>query len=96
MLAAPVSGNPKVAKSGKLSLVVSGPRDAYEEARPYLELLGHGVTYVGEGEIARLNNKLQNPGFVQKAPAKVVEEEKQKLVKYTDMLAKVNDRLKTF
>jgi 3-hydroxyisobutyrate dehydrogenase-like beta-hydroxyacid dehydrogenase len=54
MLAAPVSGNGKVVKAGKLSLVVSGPKAAYETARPYLECLGTGVSYVGEGELARI------------------------------------------
>jgi 3-hydroxyisobutyrate dehydrogenase len=54
MLAAPVSGNPKVAESGRLTIVTSGPADAWERARPYLELLGRRVTYVGEGERARL------------------------------------------
>jgi 3-hydroxyisobutyrate dehydrogenase len=54
MLASPVSGNGKVVKAGKLSLVVSGPKDAYEAALPYLERLGQGVSYVGEGELARL------------------------------------------
>ena len=54
MLAAPVSGNGKVAKAGRLSLVVSGPKDAYETAYPYLEALGQGVSYVGEGERARI------------------------------------------
>ena len=54
MLAAPVSGNGKVVKAGKLSLVVSGPKHAYEVAFPYLERLGQGVSYVGEGELARM------------------------------------------
>ncbi len=54
MLAAPVSGNPKVAASGRLTIVTSGPADAWEQARPYLELLCRKVTYVGEGERARL------------------------------------------
>jgi 3-hydroxyisobutyrate dehydrogenase len=54
MLAAPVSGNPKVAASGRLTIVASGPVDAWEQARPYLELLCRKVTYVGEGERARL------------------------------------------
>jgi 3-hydroxyisobutyrate dehydrogenase len=54
MLASPVSGNGKVVKAGKLSLVVSGPKDAYDSALPYLERLGQGVSYVGEGELARL------------------------------------------
>jgi 3-hydroxyisobutyrate dehydrogenase-like beta-hydroxyacid dehydrogenase len=54
LLAAPVSGNPRVVKAGRLTFAVSGPRDAFELARPYLEALGSGVTYVGEGEVARL------------------------------------------
>src|SRR5215831_12650671 len=53
-LAAPVSGNPKVVKAGRLSLVVSGPREAYDEALPYLEALGEGVSYVGDGELSRI------------------------------------------
>ncbi|MDT5063956.1 MAG: hypothetical protein QOK02_111 [Mycobacterium sp.] len=53
-LAAPVSGNPKVVRSGKLTLAVSGPREAYESIEHLLRPLGRGVTYVGEGEVARL------------------------------------------
>jgi 3-hydroxyisobutyrate dehydrogenase-like beta-hydroxyacid dehydrogenase len=54
MLAAPVSGNPKVAASGRLTIVTSGPHDAWVKARPLLETLARSVTYVGEGELARL------------------------------------------
>jgi len=54
LLAAPVSGNPHVVRSGKLTSVVSGPRAAYEQAAPYLALYGSKVTYVGEGDSARL------------------------------------------
>lgn len=54
ILAAPVSGNPNVVKSGQLTAVVSGPRPAFDLARPYLELFGRKVTYVGEGDEARL------------------------------------------
>ena len=54
LLAAPVSGNPTVVASGKLTLVVSGPQSAYEVARPYLDLLGAGNTYVGNDDAARL------------------------------------------
>jgi 3-hydroxyisobutyrate dehydrogenase-like beta-hydroxyacid dehydrogenase len=54
MLAAPVSGNPKVAASGRLTIVASGPRDAFLRAQPVLEQLARRVTYVGEGESARL------------------------------------------
>jgi 3-hydroxyisobutyrate dehydrogenase len=53
-LAAPVSGNPKVIASGKLTVAASGPRDAFEAAQPLLAAWGRGVTYVGEGEAARL------------------------------------------
>jgi 3-hydroxyisobutyrate dehydrogenase len=53
-LAAPVSGNAKVIKAGKLTFVVSGPKAAYEAARPYLDMMGAGSSYVGEGELARI------------------------------------------
>jgi 3-hydroxyisobutyrate dehydrogenase-like beta-hydroxyacid dehydrogenase len=53
-LAAPVSGNAKVIKAGKLTFVVSGPNSAYEAARPYLDMMGVGSSYVGEGELARI------------------------------------------
>src|SRR5215216_146497 len=54
LLAAPVSGNPRVVAAGLLTFVVSGPEEAYREVEPYLALLGQGATYVGEGELARL------------------------------------------
>ncbi|HEY2337372.1 MAG TPA: NAD(P)-dependent oxidoreductase [Burkholderiales bacterium] len=53
-LAAPVSGNAKVIKAGKLTFVVSGPKPAYEKAKPYLDMMGNGSSYVGEGELARI------------------------------------------
>jgi 3-hydroxyisobutyrate dehydrogenase len=54
MLAAPVSGNAKVVKAGLLSVVASGPAAQFKIAEPYLALLGRGVSYVGEGELARM------------------------------------------
>ena len=54
MLASPVSGNGKVVKAGKLTIVSSGPRAAFDIAEPYLNAIGRGVTYVGEGELARM------------------------------------------
>jgi 3-hydroxyisobutyrate dehydrogenase-like beta-hydroxyacid dehydrogenase len=54
VVAAPVSGNPSVVKSGRLTSVASGPRDAFDLVEPYLDLYGAAVTYVGEGEVARL------------------------------------------
>jgi 3-hydroxyisobutyrate dehydrogenase len=53
-LAAPVSGNAKVIKAGKLTFVVSGPKAAYDMARPYLDMMGAGSSYVGEGELSRI------------------------------------------
>lgn len=54
MLSAPVSGNAKVVAAGLLTLVASGPASAFEIAEPYLSTMGRGVTYVGEGELARM------------------------------------------
>lgn len=54
VLAVPVSGNPKVVKSGQLTAAASGPRAAYDEALPYLEQFGRKVTYVGGSDEARL------------------------------------------
>ena len=53
-LAAPVSGNAKVIKAGKLTFVVSGPKSAYDTAKPYLDMMGAGSSYVGEGELSRI------------------------------------------
>jgi 3-hydroxyisobutyrate dehydrogenase len=54
VLATPVSGNAKVVAAGRLTMVVSGPESAYREARELLELLAARVTYVGDGDRARL------------------------------------------
>ena len=54
LLAAPVMGNPRVARAGRLTMAVSGPRAAFDDAEPYLSLLGAGATYVGQGELARI------------------------------------------
>jgi len=54
LLSAPVSGNAKVIKAGKLTFVVSGPKGAYDAAAPYLDMMGQGSSYVGEGELSRI------------------------------------------
>jgi len=54
LLAAPVSGNAKVIKAGRLSFVCSGPKAAFERALPLLELIAPSASYVGEGELARI------------------------------------------
>ena len=53
-LAAPVSGNAKVIKAGKLTFVCSGPKKAFDLARPYLDLIAVNSSYVGEGELSRI------------------------------------------
>lgn len=53
-LATPVSGNPAVIAAGKLTVAVSGPEATYINVEPVLQVFGRGVTYVGEGEVARL------------------------------------------
>jgi 3-hydroxyisobutyrate dehydrogenase len=53
-LAAPVSGNAKVIKAGRLSFVCSGPKKAFDAALPYLKMIGPAASYVGEGELARI------------------------------------------
>ena len=54
-IAAPVSGNAKVIKAGKLSAVVSGAEAACKEAMPLIEVIApQGVSYVGDGELARV------------------------------------------
>ena len=46
-----------------------------------------------EGEVKRVEGKLSNQGFISKAPEKVINEEKEKMVKYKEMLEKVTSRL---
>jgi 3-hydroxyisobutyrate dehydrogenase len=54
-VACPVSGNAKVIKAGKLSAVASGPEAAYRAAEPMIQVFApRGVSYVGEGELARV------------------------------------------
>jgi 3-hydroxyisobutyrate dehydrogenase len=54
-VAAPVSGNAKVIKAGKLSAVISGNEAACKTITPMLEAIApQGVSYVGDGELARV------------------------------------------
>jgi len=54
MIAAPVSGNAKCVKAGKLGAVASGPETAFAPVKPLIESFAvRGVSYVGEGELAR-------------------------------------------
>jgi 3-hydroxyisobutyrate dehydrogenase len=93
LLAAPVSGNPKVARAGRLSVAVSGPRDAYERALPYLQMLGRTVSYVGEGEAARLVKICHNLilGVVAQALAETTVLAERGGISRADYLAFIND-----
>jgi 3-hydroxyisobutyrate dehydrogenase len=54
-VAAPVSGNAKVIKGGRLSAVVSGNEAACKSVLPLLSVIApQGVSYVGDGELARI------------------------------------------
>jgi 3-hydroxyisobutyrate dehydrogenase-like beta-hydroxyacid dehydrogenase len=52
-LRAPVSGSTVLAEGGKLTVLASGPKDAYDKAEPLFNLLGATVFHVGEGDQAR-------------------------------------------
>lgn len=62
-LAAPVSGNAKVAKAGKLLIVVSGPKKDYDAAEVLLKAMGRKVMWVGEGELSRVWKIAHNTMF---------------------------------
>jgi 3-hydroxyisobutyrate dehydrogenase len=54
-ICAPVSGNAKVIRAGKLSSVCSGPEAAYRKMEDMMKVVApKGVSYVGEGELARV------------------------------------------
>jgi 3-hydroxyisobutyrate dehydrogenase len=54
-VASPVSGNAKVIKAGKLSAVASGPEAAFRKVEAIIGVFApQGVSYVGEGELARV------------------------------------------
>jgi len=92
-LAAPVSGNPKVVAAGRLTLAVSGTVDAFQQVLPYFEQLGHGVTYVGDGEVARLVKICHNMmlGIVAQAMAEITVLAERGGIKRSDWLAFLND-----
>ncbi len=62
-LCAPVSGNAKVAKAGKLLLVASGPKALYDMVEPYLQAMARKTMWVGEGELARVWKIAHNTMF---------------------------------
>lgn len=73
-LEAPISGGPAGARAGTLSVMVSGPRAAYDEVVPYFRAYGRTLVYCGEkpglAQVLKLaNNILYAVGFLATAEA---------------------------
>jgi len=92
-LAAPVSGNPKVVKSGGLTMAVSGMTDAFDIVEPYMNQICKGVTYVGDDEVARLVKICHNMmlGIVAQAMAEITVLAEKGGVKRSAWLSFLND-----
>jgi 3-hydroxyisobutyrate dehydrogenase-like beta-hydroxyacid dehydrogenase len=92
-LATPVSGNPKVIAAGKLTVAVSGPREVFDSIEPILNVFGRSVTYVGEGEVARLVKIAHNLmlGVVTQCLAEITVMVEKGGVTRADFLAFLND-----
>jgi len=92
-LATPVSGNPAVIAAGKLTVAASGPREAYDVVAPLLATWGRGVTYVGEGEVARIVKIAHNVflGVVIQSMAEITVLAEKAGVRRADFLAFLND-----
>jgi 3-hydroxyisobutyrate dehydrogenase-like beta-hydroxyacid dehydrogenase len=93
LIAAPVSGNAKVIGAGKLTVAASGPRDAYDEVEYVLEHLGQAVTYVGDGDVARLVKIAHNVflGVVTQSMAEILALVERGGVSRADFLAFLNE-----
>ncbi len=93
VVAAPVSGNPKVVSSGQLTVVTSGPREAYDTAAPYIDCFGRKVTYVGPTDEARLVKICHNLmlGVVTQSLAEITVLAEAAGVKRADFLDFLND-----
>ena len=61
-LEAPISGGPPGARAGTLSVMGSGPQDAYEELIPYFKAYGKKLVYCGEkpglAQVLKLANNI--------------------------------------
>ena len=70
-----------------------GHREAFDEARALLDELGHGVTYVGDDEVARLVKICHNMllGIVTQAMAEITVLAESGGIKRSDFLSFLND-----
>ena len=62
MLDAPISGGSEGAANGTLSIMVGGPAEQFERARPAFEAMGQTITHVGasngDGQTVKLVNQI--------------------------------------
>ena len=61
MVDAPVSGGTAAADAGSLTFMVGGTADAFESARPVLEIMGKAVVHAGgagNGQVAKIANNM--------------------------------------
>lgn len=61
MLDAPISGGDIGAQKGTLTIMVGGPREAFERCLPIFEAMGERITHIGDsgaGQIAKVCNQI--------------------------------------
>jgi 3-hydroxyisobutyrate dehydrogenase len=61
MVEAPVTGGVPGAVAGTLTMIVGGPADVFEQAKPYLEIVGGKVVHAGEagaGQAVKICNNM--------------------------------------
>src|SRR6266496_1109574 len=73
-LAAPVSGNAKVIKAGRLSFVCSGPKSAFDTALPYLKMIAPAekagvprhafLDFINQSVMGSTFSRYKTPAFV--------------------------------
>jgi len=56
----PISGNAASARKGEVTVMVSGPSDAWEKIRPLVETFSKNQVYLGSGEQARVMKLVVN------------------------------------
>ncbi len=81
------SGDDAVASVGAVRLALHVEVDAAAES----ERLAKEIARL-EGEIAKANAKLANEGFVARAPAAVVDQEKRRIAEFTATMARLRDQ----
>ncbi|NVK19961.1 MAG: 3-hydroxyisobutyrate dehydrogenase [Methylocystaceae bacterium] len=61
MVDAPVSGGTAAADAGTLTFMVGGEKDAFESAKPYLDIMGKNIFHAGKagnGQVAKIANNM--------------------------------------